>query len=385
MMQQHKLMTMGHRHEHADCGEEADMAPSTDVPAYVFDAEYLGEVVPSGFNSVKIALDGALKADLDWEKERLVAREYVKRGLRIFWELRLGLFNHLEQAIGSQSQFLSFGLSLEHFRDRLWKEFQLETAGLCLYRGCADFSAGFPWDEEQRTNLQGWLFERFGNDKVQYDQMQSQETDVNFVIEQILNASHEGRQLLSLFCRDAAGEYLDLLAGRLPDNLKCYALLDGSAVSDPLMLALLTTKERFPRIHLGVKSAAIYVGAIAWDAPNLTLGAISRNPIINTSADKSNIGICLPAMQKSCPKMLKELSTVMSMLIDRKTAFRIVSEALLTTEWDGLDYLIVVSEQLSMQGRRKLQGFCAAGGIAVSVGDPLKLPQEISLSKFLQR
>ncbi len=57
--------------------------------------------------------------------------------------------------------------------------------------------------------------------------------------------------------------------------------------------------------------------------------------------------------------------------------YRIIPETYLTTEWHGLDYLIVDPDSLSSQGFRKLQGFCAAGGTIVSLGKIMGLPYEI--------
>lgn len=352
MTQNQKLSTLGHRHDHHSHEEEHDVIEEIAPAAFVFDASTLGEEVPEGFNAVKITLDGSIKSDLKWEKERDAASRYIERGLRIFWEMRLGLFSQLEKPIANQSQFLSLCLSLEHFRDSLWKEFRPHTIGLCLYRGSPDFKLEFPWDEEQQSNLQDWLKER----------------DVTL-------AKENENSLLSLFCRDVAGEYLDLLADRLPDTLNCFALLDASGIADPVLRAQLTTKERYPRFVLGIKG--INQDAFSWDSSLVSAGALSREPIIE--APLIRIGVCLPPITLCHPSAWEGLGDAMIQLEEKGIPFRTIPEMSLTTEWDGLDYLIVSSENLSPQGRRKLQGFCAAWGAVVTIGAPIGLTQESNM------
>lgn len=347
-----KLTTLGpshshsHTHEHEDHEEEEEIALFR--PAFVFDAQSLDEEVPAPFDTVKIKLEGTLKADLKWEKERAAAASYIAKGLRIFWEMDLGLFQGLKYPISNASQFLSLSLSLDHFRDTLWKEFRDQTAGLCLYRGSADFSVGYQWNEEQEANLQGWLKEQ------ELERQSSKETE---------------SRLLSLFCRDAAGEFLEMLAGPLPDALNRFILLDVSSVEDPLLAAQLVTKERFSHLTVG--------GKILWDG-----GVISRHPEKATLGERARIGVCLPPMNKGIAQPIQGLSAGMRRLQQKGLAFRVIPEYFLTADWDGLDYLLVASDQLTIQGKRKLNGFCAAGGVVVTIGDMIGLPDEISFDAW---
>ncbi len=63
--------------------------------------------------------------------------------------------------------------------------------------------------------------------------------------------------------------------------------------------------------------------------------------------------------------------------------YRVITEAFLTEEWDGLE--AVVAGSVSPRGKRMLRGFCASGGIAVFVGEHLDLPDEMSLEEFRGR
>jgi hypothetical protein len=67
----------------------------------------------------------------------------------------------------------------------------------------------------------------------------------------------------------------------------------------------------------------------------------------------------------------------------RSISFKLIAESQLTSQWDGLDYLLYSPTGLSTQGKRKLQGFCAAGGTVVSTGALLGLPYEMGLMDWL--
>ena len=157
MSNNQKLIPLGQRNEQShSCKakeDDEDLFPDA-VPAIIFDTRTLNEKVPPGFNAVRIPLDATLRSDLLWKQERQAAEKYIQQGLRIFWDIHFGLFN---LPIANQPQFLSLSLALEHFRDTLWKEFRQQTVGLCLYRGSANFSLGFVWNEEQLNNLREWL------------------------------------------------------------------------------------------------------------------------------------------------------------------------------------------------------------------------------------
>lgn len=350
---------------------------------FIFDANAIGQAVPQGFNAIKIGIDGRTQADLDWKLAREWALISKERGLHIFWEMYLGLFQDLQLPLTNQSQFLSLGLSLEYFRDTLWKEFQEETIGLCLYRGSPDFSFHFKWDPQQITNFQEWLQDSF-------ESLQSfnQEYGLNAgsfseILPEHLSGIMGGPRLLSLFCRDAIGEYLDLLAARLPDQLKCFLLFDGSGVEDPALLANLVTKERYPRLNLGLKQGIGYGNELTWDVPGqkdfigLALPADSFEQEINHA-------ICLPSMSLHHPLIDLSLNKAILALKDFNLPFRMIPEVFLTQEWDRLDFLFVYSKNINLQGRRKLQGFCAAGGTVITLGERLGVPLEITFEEWLQ-
>lgn len=338
MSSRHLLTTVPHDHE---CPIEEEEEEIEVAPPVIFDAECLGEEVPQGFDAVRIRIDGSTRSDLSWKEAAAAAMVYRDQGLKLFWEIDLGLFSFLESPLGSQTQFLSLCLSLEHFRDTLWKEFRQESIGLCLYRGSLDLSLKFPWDEEQRENLKEWWHEKA-----------------------------DEKEHLKLFCSDAAGEYLNMLAAHLPDNLPLFVLFDVGALDDPFMIARLLSKERYPHITIGAKGALwngmhLLGSEFGWEDARLPKGVISRQTVSVCDPHQISLGICLPAEKQCQTGALRE---TMETLVKEKTPFRVIPAGRLLTEWDGLDHLIVETSTVDKPLFRMLQGFAAAGGKITYVG-----------------
>ncbi|MEI8365249.1 MAG: hypothetical protein WCF65_02415 [Parachlamydiaceae bacterium] len=370
-----RLQLSTHKESHDKENHDSDHVDEDveDVkPALIFDAAYPGEPVPDGdrFNAVRIMIDGRIQSSLSWTVQAEAAHDYIKQGLRLFWEIDLGLFNRLERPLSDRVQFQSLVLSLEHFRDTLWKEFRQQTVGLSIYRGSLDFSLGYPWNDEQIANLHAWLQGAFGDIK-------TLAADVGItcsgnwidITPDILQNSPMGKNLLQLFCRDAGGEYLGLLAARLPDPLPLFAFFDALEISHPYVAAQLLTKERYPRIHVGIKerlcSAAQSLGGeIAWEGTSLSLGGLYREIKLENQKqyERARCALCLPKFSVCHPKQHLKLEQALVTLCEQNIPFRIIPEVLLSYEWDDLDELIVDSAHVDKQLHRKLQGFSAAGG-----------------------
>lgn len=86
---------------------------------------------------------------------------------------------------------------------------------------------------------------------------------------------------------------------------------------------------------------------------------------------EAHIGFLLPSENEAAFKALME----------KGHRVRLVEEAFLISEWQGLDYLIVDPEFLDNEAVRKLKGFNAAGGRVVSLGKPLGLVDEIGFDR----
>jgi hypothetical protein len=308
-----------------------DESPSDEYDGFIpviYDLLDLNESIPavSRFNAVKITIDGRADGNLNWKLARIACINAIGRGLKILWNLDLGLPNRLQAPIADQTQFLALGLSLEHFRDTLWKEFKDHSIGLCIYQGSANFEAVFPKD-----------------------------------------VSHQNEH--RFFYRDAIAEYLNLLAQRLPDGIPLFVIFDATTVSGRILLSELINKESFHRFQRFVTDGAL----LARSLTGKQLGSISRHPVTFVM-ETVTLGICLPPSEFQYD--FSELEKALDHLTKNKIAFRLIPESSLTTEWDGLDQLLVISPCVSVQGLRRLKGFCAAGGNVLTLGGTLGLPSE---------
>lgn len=359
-------------------GELSEAIPT---PLTIFDALKAEESVPPGFNCVKILVDGRINSDLDWKDAQAAARKYTEQGLKLFWELDLGLFERLQWPLSDQAQYLALQLSIDHFRDIIWKEFQADTIGLCIYRGDVNFSKQLIWNEQQESSLQGWLKDHF-KDTVEFNNDIGLSYDQFTEVEHhLLGESTQGLKLLNIFCRDVVAEFLALLATRLPDGLQPFVFFDVQATiqDQTIMLAQLISKERFERFNFGITENIIFLQTLTQPA----LGYMSRQHLILPSLPPRNVGFCLPLASHFFPKHENCLQLAMREIKNNQISFRLIPEAVLTTEWDGLDFLIVIPSCVSSTGMRKLHGFCAAGGVVVSLGDQIGLSNEQSFSKWM--
>lgn len=306
--------------------------------------------VPGIFDAVTIYLDGGMRADLDWKKQREEAQRALDCGYAVMWHMHLGFHPNATFSLTHQAQFLALSLSLEHFRDTLWQEFKKQTVGLSLFRGSADFSQGFVWDAQQEENLIEWRKKK---------------------------EQSNGRH----FCRNVVIEYLLLLTNRLPDSLSLYLFLDaGSLVCSPFEELQLLNPEAFGRMQLALRNHHLPFNVLGWGGPTEE-GYSGDYPAEVSLSHPASVGFCVPSgdLYSSSHELEKGLIT----LIDHKISFKFIAESHMTSQWDGLDYLVFSPSVLTMQGKRKLQGFCSAGGAAVSTGSLVGLPLEINLADLI--
>ncbi len=357
------------REEHAEEILETLATPSLLPPPRIFTGAWR-TALPPEFDTISLPLNGRVDADLDWREVYQEAQQAVEKGYRLLWEMDLGLLTALKQPLTHQGQFLSFTLALEHFRDFLWPEFGSKTVGLSLFQGNADFSPSFSWDLQQEENLAEFLREH-------------QFFDLASLLLPSLQSHPVGKRQLSLFCRDVVIEYLSLLAERLPETIPVYLLLDvTSLANDRLAQVQLLHPERFDRFSLILKGATLPFEAIGGEWPT-AWGYRGETPAILPLPLPPSIGLCLPPVDCYQDFYYQGFEELIAILQMKGLPFKMIAEKHLTLHWTGLDFLFYFSSGLSMQGRRKLQGFCAAGGIPVAVQEKRGLPGEQTLKTWM--
>lgn len=286
-------------------------------------------------DSVLIFLDGGVESSLDFQAQKQQASVAVEEGLSLNFELDLGLFSKLKKPLSNKSQYLSLTLSLKHFKETFFDDFQDAIESVCIYKGNLDFREDLYFDDETVVNYDKWLEDK-GLD---------------------VNVYAEDNRLKSLFCRDAFFDYLHALTLDFIGSIPFCLNLETKDVNDPLFYALLTHKQIHEPFSLIVDGENIY-------------------------QNKSNVAICLPSPEKVLKQDYEEMEEVFAYLIENNISYRLIPESMLITEWDLVDYLFVLSKHVKTAGKRMFQGFIAAGGTIVTLGTPLHLNNEISFSEF---
>lgn len=218
----------------------------------------------------------------------------------IIWEMDWG--NHTG-ILTDESVFASQALALKTWTS-VFGEFVEKTKGVLLYKGPAcpylQTDSYFEWLEKREDTL----FHR------------------------------------RLYSSGILLEYLHRLGSFLPDTLPLLVELDVSGIEKAAEQALLFSPERTLHLHVVLCGGKI--------------------PIPNDK--EAVLGVCLPCEEHWTQEIVDRLETVLESLQGR--IYRLVPEAMLNEQWDGLDEILVLEQALTKKGRRMLQGFAAAGGIA---------------------
>jgi hypothetical protein len=288
-------------------------------------------------NTVFLRLPASLKDDLEWAKEKIQAEQISASGKYILWgiDLELSAFTFAPE---DSAAFFSFSIAIEEFTTHFWPMFQKQTFGVVLYCGKCPSERHFPpaiWDP---AFLEWANSFHSVSDKALYD----------------------------LYCIQMLSEYLHRLVAFLPEAILPFALIDVMSVQSPGRVAQLFSKERFEHIQIALRGATCPFSGICWDEGQNAQGYLGKNPRVTEAALATSLGLYLPKDGYIDALFTHELDRLIFKLKQRQTSFRIIPEEKLTEQWDGIDRLIVSSQSISPQGKRKLLGFIAAGGSVIT-------------------
>jgi hypothetical protein len=273
-------------------------------------------------NGVRLQLPARLSDDLDWSSFKGLAEEIVAKGKLIFWEIDLGLHEFVFKPDDTAS-FFAFSLALEAFGKVLWPLFEKQTLGVSIFRG--------KWSGEERFPRVFW------EGAMQDD--------------------------YPLFCMQNFAEYLHRLVSFLPEAALPFACIDVSEMGSAARIAQLFSKERFEYVHLALKGAKGAFCGLRWDTGEGGQGWLGKGEAAQLDVSSATVGILLPKDENFTISVGQGLDALIADLQNRRVPYRIVCEEKLTEQWDGLDELCVFSSAIHLQGKRKLQGFEAAGGV----------------------
>jgi hypothetical protein len=243
---------------------------------------------------------------------------------KIVWEFDLGL-DAPYFPIDDELCFASLKLSLALFKEEIWPTFTERTGSAILYRGSADFASFFRWSDAQEENWRSWKLTR--------------------------PAASEDH-LRRLFTADAFALYFQMLAHALPDELPLALHFNTQGCGTPAEVRQLLSKDRFEHFSLV------------------------------TEESSSTLAVLMPEDELCSSAIIAKLDRLFSEI---QGPYRVIEEAFLNESWEGVDVLYVLSEAVTARGKRKLRGFCAAGGVVVVEGEPLGLANEISEREYRGR
>lgn len=322
-------------------------------------------------NTVLITLPAKVDDELIWENERAYAEKAIAEGKMILWELDFGLSSQ-KIDVADSSLFYSFGIAVDEFVNTFWRDHKDSSLGVVLYRGDMHFLKKFLWNEEHRQ----YFLEKLSQieEKEALSLLANQENWVE--------ALRDSRDF-ELFAADIFSQYFQRLVSYLPDTTMAFAFFDVSEAKSPALLAQLFSKERFQHILLGLRKSPIPIGHLNWEEGACFGGWIGTSPPYFSTVAEIHLGICLPSDESFTDKVVEQLDELFENIKRLQLPFRVIPESQLTEAWDGIDNIIVVSSTLSPQGKRRLQGFCAAGGRVVCLGESLQLAHEIGCEEYL--
>ncbi|MES2122939.1 MAG: hypothetical protein V4492_09230 [Chlamydiota bacterium] len=277
-----------------------------------------------------ITLSASLSDDLNWDPAIQSAYACAAEDHYILWELDLGL-SHTCISPQDSAAFFSHSLAVEEFAKKIFPSFKDKTLAVCMYRGGVNVERTMPihlWEER----FQEWMHSYVSNVPDWHQLHKASQFEAS---------GHYYR----LFCMQILSEYLHRLVSFLPDDVMPLICVDVSREPSTAAILQLLSRERFE--HL------------------MAVPLIGDVPVF-PSGNEPVIGACLPVDSHIDASVLLRLDQLYSELECGEMPFRIVAEAKLTEEWDGLDEIHVIAQAVSAQGTRKLRGFSIAGGVIKS-------------------
>lgn len=177
-----------------------------------------------------------------------------------------------------------------------------------------------------------------------------------------LALEHFVKEILSVFMQETLGailykgkmtfdlNVLKMLHAALPEDLTTFLLLETHLPQD---LRTMLSLEHFT-LALTSQNMPYGLPTMGWGHCHSAIGSFTEKPLPLLCPKKMTEALCLP--HDPCEINWEDLPPC-----------RIISEEALTMSWDGIDKIFVPYEKLSLQGKRKIAGFKAAGGEVVNL------------------
>lgn len=332
--------------------------------------DFLADYDPQEHNCCKIPVDLSSEVPLDFSFAKESAQKIIDQGGWILWDLYIDFPTKLSQ-MRFEGLFNVHFHSLKIFSEQLIEPFKNASLGSCLFQASAEVDRIFRWSEADTIEFQEWLEDLYATPEHLFETTQNVLGDLQTFQDldsHMLEVTPFSRHLRNVYTMHVLMSYLHRLAAALPEDLLVCVSLFTAAITHDGFLAQLLSKERFSHIHLLLDQTKIPLEGV----------------LNCTEANNFVIGVCFPNDPQCLLSNLQQMKKLFDQLQASKIPYKIVPEFLMTSSWDGLDYMIFSKKSLGPQGKRMLQGFVAAGGTAVYLDEPLGLETEESLESLIE-
>ncbi len=370
-----------HDHDSHDLDDDDDILPSAENLSgkYIVEHTLLKSCIEQGIHPTHLifTLDGTVHSHLDWGITLSKAQEALQQGYGLVFRLSLGLFTELKHPLQHPGQFQALSLSCRHFRKDVVEKFGKSILGVILYQGDVPLICE---ESHGKTDFlprfHNWLQERSYTGPIP-----TQTTDVV--------VSPELRWNYTRFCLEECIDYLRLLSFEIPDTLHRFVLFDASKASSISSLVVHTAKDLIEPLHAVIQSKSLQenlypISSSVWNYGYGSTGASfvldfqGQPNIVFKDEDSFSTALLLPSYSSMTYEKVQSLLKLIDFLSEKQLSHRIkvVHEPFFTTEWHGVDRVIVSKKTLTSDGLRTLMGFSAAGGEVIDIDTEKVTPWE---------
>ncbi len=179
-------------------------------------------------------------------------------------------------------------------------------------------------------------------------------------------------------------EMLRAINAFFPDSSSLFLAYEDSGVIPLFDVFKTLCSEDLEHFQLILKGRGVdrfpyALPCLGWGRSLSPLGNLCSIPTPLLPVKPLRVAMVLPSL----PTPL--FDEALEILEERQISFLIVPQHKITTSWEGIDYFITFPAFLSRQGYRKLLGFCAAGGVVISMGEnEWDFPNVLSFDEFLR-
>jgi hypothetical protein len=286
---------------------------------------------PNAYDCLTIFVDCSPSSNLDFSIIDEVALLNIPFWVECFFDIEtetFSFFNEFEWAIRKRA--------LEVLLEKITPLPEEKISHILLYKGTIDFSNHIK--RHQQTSQE-------------YDEWKDLLPENNLEEEHLLHLYSSS--LLSTFFHSLASIFPDSMKGALvfflPPSLECGKIVE------------LISQETFSHLEIGINEPTFFIEGICWGRGSGRFNLSSTGELSKYKEDEVKTACVLPFLGRTDYKKFEQLC---QNLIKNNTPFKIIEENLMNEKWFGIDILYYDPETISFDGKRMIEGFIAANGIA---------------------